>query len=793
MRISLKLKICGVLAVLATAILFTAISRAATKDSASSPESAAPDAGSATIAPLLPGPNDSRIAYLTARSLEDNHYLQEDLDAKISARFFDQYLEMLDPRRENFLQSDMDEFAQYRTRLGDYTIAGRGRSDLTPAYVIFERFQERLQQHTQYDIALLKRDHFSFDTDERVLIDRRHAPWPKNLADAQNLWRQELSFDFLQERLALEISSTNATEILPLPKNTDAGIADKLIRHYDWILHMIANSDSDNILEDYLDSLAHAYDPHSDYMNFDNAQSFMIQMSLGLFGIGAQLKEDEGYCTVDSLVAGGPAKRSGLIHQGDRIVAVAQSNQPPVNVVDMDLPKVVELIRGPKGTQVRLTLTSADHPTMQRIVVLTRDEIKLADEHAHAEIIQRPDDHGRTNRIGIIDLPSFYASMDVAGGPQQLSPSYTTVDVRKLIKKLKQENVSGIILDLRSNPGGSLEEAVSFTGLFTGGGPVVLARDPVGQVNVYSDNTSNQLYSGPLVVLVNRLSASAAEIAAAALQDYGRAVVVGDSSTFGKGTVQDIERLREILVPASLTATNDPGDVKITIRKFYRVTGASTQFKGVVPDIVLPDVLNYSTEIGETNLENALPWDTISSVPFDKNDRVTAYLPQLRQDSEARIATNVDFSYVRQDIDEFKKMQADKTTTLNEKQALRERQKIAETENARDAERALRPVPAETKYEITLENAATNGLPAPEPRLMTNFDATVIETNANGTVMAMTTNQDIIMGLQAAGTNPSKATVVTRAGTDAALAETERILEDYISMSSSNTPLIANP
>ncbi|HEY1661910.1 MAG TPA: carboxy terminal-processing peptidase [Verrucomicrobiae bacterium] len=789
MRISLKLKICGVLAVFATAvILFTAINHAAAKDSPSNPDSA-----KQSTAPLLPGPNDSRIAYLTARSLENNHYLQEELNEKISAKFFNQYIEMLDPRRENFLQSDMDEFAQYRTKLGDYTIAGRGRSDLTPAYVIFERFQERFQQHTAYDIALLKQDHLNFDTDERILIDRRHASWPKDMTAAQNLWRQELTFDFLQERLGREISSTNAAVILPLPKNADAEIADKLLRHYNWVLHLINNSDSDTILEDYLDALAHAYDPHSDYMNGESAQSFMISMSLGLFGIGAQLREDEGYCTVDSLVEGGPAKRSGLIHQGDRIVAVAQSNQPPVNVVDMDLPKVVELIRGPKGTQVRLTLTPADHPTMQRIVALTRDEIKLADEHARAELIDRPDGHGGTNRIGILDLPSFYASMDLAGGPQ-LSPSYTTVDVRKLITKLKQENVSGIILDLRSNPGGSLQEAVSFTGLFTKGGPVVLSRDSMGQVNIYSDNNTNQLFTGPMVVLVNRLSASAAEIAAAALQDYGRALVVGDVSTFGKGTVQDIEQLRQTLVPATLTATNDPGDIKITISKFYRVTGASTQFKGVVPDIVLPDVLNYSTEIGETNLENALPWDTMSSVPFDKQDLVTAYVPRLREDSNARIATNRDFSYLRQDINEFKKMQADQTTTLNEQQALRDRQKIAETDNARDAERALRPVPNETKYAITLENAVTNGLPAPESLLMTNFDATVIETNANGTVMAMSTNQDIIVGIKMdSGKDDAKATVVTRAGTDTTLEETERILQDYISMSSSNTLLIANP
>lgn len=772
----LKLKI---YIVLATVVILFAASRSAAK------EAALP-----SITPLVPGPNDSRIAYLTAEYLEDDHYLQEPLDQTISKRFFDQYIEMLDGRRENFLQSDMDEFAKYRTALGDYTVGGHGRADLTPAYVIFERFEQRLEQHTAYDLALLKQDNFNFKTDERVMIDRRDAPWPKNLAEAQDLWRRELTLDFLQERLTREISTTNALVVLPLPENTDAEIADKLAHHYEWVMHMITNSDSDYILQVYLDALAHAYDPHSDYLNNENAQSFSISMSLALFGIGAQLREDEGYCTVDSLVPGGPAKRSGQIHQGDRIVAVAQSNQPPVNVVDMDLGKVVELIRGPKGTEVRLTLTSADQPTMRRMVVLTRDEIKLADEHAHADLIERPDGHGGTNRLGVIDLPSFYASMDMSDEPDQLPPSYTTVDVRNLIQKLQQENVSGIILDLRNNPGGSLEEAVNFTGLFIKGGPVVLARDPNGEVNIYSDTDTTQTYSGPLVVLVDRLSASAAEIAAAALQDYGRAVVVGDSSTFGKGTVQDIIRLRPLVFPATPTATNDPGDVKITIRKFYRVTGASTQFKGVIPDIVLPDVLSYNTEIGETNLENALPWDTISSVPFDKVDLVSPYLPQLREKSDARVATNQDFIYVRQDIDEYKKLESDKTTTLNELQALHERQQVDKREYAREAERALRPVLDKTEYEISLENAQTNGLPSPVALLETNFDASVIQTNANGTVMAMTTNQDVVMGIKVGSeTNASKATVVTRAGTDSELDETEQILEDYIFLSSH--PLIA--
>ena len=355
---------------------------------------------------------------------------------------------------------------------------------------------------------------------------------------------------------------------------------------------MVTNWDSDNVLQAYLNALAHAYDPHSDYLNNEHAQDFSIGMSLSLFGIGAQLTEDDGYCTISSLIRGGPAYKSKLLKEKDRIIAVAQSNQPPVNVVDMELSKVVQLIRGPKGTEVRLTISPADDRAARRVVTLVRDEIKLEDQAAKAQLIELPDGHGGTNRIGVIDLPSFYATVSLSGNSGHSERS-TTADVTCLIKKLEQEKIAGLILDLRSNPGGSLEEAIKFTGLFIKDGPVVLARDPDGHVSADSDNDPGVLYDGPLVVLVNRFSASASEIAAAALQDYGRALIVGDTSTFGKGTVQNLNPLRPFIWPAIPSATNDPGTLKITIRKFYRVTGASTQLRGVVPDIILPDTLSY--------------------------------------------------------------------------------------------------------------------------------------------------------------------------------------------------------
>jgi carboxyl-terminal processing protease len=739
-----------------------------------------------TTAPgiLTPGPNDSRIAYRTAQFMENLQYSQQSLDTAMSEKFFDGYLGMLDPRRENLLQSDIDEFAHYRTNLDKLTLGGRGRSDLTPAYEIFARVVERMTQHTDYVNKLLKQDHFKFDTGERITLDRRHAPYPKDLAEAQELWRQQLRYDYLQARLDLEFSPTNGNAILPLPKSANTEITGQLEQRYNWILHYFTNWGSDNVLQAYLNALTHAYDPHTDYLNEQHAADFRISMSLQLGGIGAQLSEDYGYCTIDSLIPGGPADKSRQINKKDRVIAVAQSNQPPVNVVDMELPKVVELIRGPKGTQVRLTIEAKDDPASRHVVVLTRDEIKLEDQEAKARLIEIPDGHGGTNRIGLIDVPSFYAPMD------SNAHNFVSVDVARLIKKLEAENVGGIILDMRNNPGGSLEEAIQFTGLFIKEGPVVLARNTDGQIQVDTVTNSAALYSGPLVVMINRFSASAAEIAAAALQDYGRAVIVGDISTHGKGTVQSLTRLNNFIWPATPAATNDPGTLKITIRKFYRINGTSTQLKGVEPNIVLPDVLNVYADIGESALDNALPCDTNAPVDFQSLNIVQPNLAELRQRSETRIATNQDFQYIRQDIAQYQKLQADKTATLNEQEAIKQRQAENVRKDLRAAERAGRPLPDEKIYDITLENSDQPGLAAPEPMLATNGTVLLIATNQNGSVSTMTTNHEVVTGIlldlpetNAPAAKPHCDMVITKAQTfDPALDESEGILEDYVSL-----------
>jgi len=782
---------------------------------------------------LKPGGDAPRTAYVAARLLEEYQYLQHPLDKELSVKFFDGYIDSLDPRHEYFLQSDLAEFAAFRTNLDTLTIGGpHGTADLSPAFAIYQRYQDRFLQRSAYVDELLQQDKFKFNTDEKIQLDRRHEPFPKDLDEAKQLWRQHVRFEYLQDKLAAEIFETNGVFTVKLPADATTNIVATLQRHYRWNLHLMTNQDSDNVLTAYLNALAHAYDPHSDYFSAPHAQDFSIGMNLSLFGIGAQLTEDDGYCTIHSLVAGGPAIKSKLLNENDRIVAVAQGGKPAVDVVDMELEKVVQQIRGPKGTEVRLTISPASDRAARKVVSLVRDEIKLEDSEAKAKLIEMPDDHGGTNRLGIIDLPSFYAPVDLAANNGRATPKYTSVDVAKLIKKLKQEHVAGIIVDLRSNPGGSLEEAIKFTGLFIKSGPVVQARTPDGQVTVDSAPSADERYDGPLLVMINRFSASAAEIAAAALQDYGRALIVGDSSTHGKGTVQNLNPLK----PFMLNSTNDPGTIKITIRKFYRISGASTQLKGVEPDIVLPSILNDSKQVGESSLDNPLPWDTIQPASYEKFNLVHPYLAELHLRSDARILTNQDFAYIQQDIEHFKKSEADRTATLNEHDAIKEREHDALQNKARDKERDSRPLPNENIYELTVKGSAEPGLPATKPFFTTNYEASdeVVsnsrpEARPKSAAVLVFTNfftPDLTAGfanyfrtnypdlanvkfvytnsaatnILAERTNPLSGTnqvfkpVVSKSyQPDPTLDESERILEDYISLLQKSGSLTVNP
>jgi carboxyl-terminal processing protease len=667
----------------------------------------------------------------------------------------------------------------------------------------------------------LKSEKFEFDTDERITINRHELPYPKDMTEAKKLWKERLRFEYLQEHLGKLEAKKKADLAAARPQRLDnpekdsapkaakkpeakpkseaVEITDTLAHRYHRNLRAFAEWNNEDVLQIYLTTLAHVYDPHSDYFGRPQLESFAIGMNLSLFGIGAELVAEDGYCTIRRLLPNGPAEKSKKIKVKDRIVAVAQTNSSPVDVVEMSLNKAVQLIRGPKGTQVRLTvIPEGADASGSTVVSLIRDEIKLEDSEAKAKVIELPAGHGENLRLGVIDLPSFYAAFDVgrpkrteiAGTRESSAGKSTTADVARLINKLKQEHVGGMILDLRRNGGGSLEEAIKLTGLFIREGPIVQVRDSKG-VQAEDDPDPSVLYEGPLIVLTSRFSASASEILAGALQDYGRALLVGDSSTHGKGTVQSVNPLRPYMQMPDSVLTNDPGALKLTIKKFYRASGASTQLKGVVPDIVLPSVFNESKDIGEGSLENPLPWDTIPSAKYKHLDMVDPYLPELRKRSTQRVSSEKEFAYVREDIEQFKKIQADKTVSLNEKQRLKEKDEAEARQKARDKERLARKDPQEKVYELTLRQTDLPGLPPP-----------VEKTNA---ALARVSNSQRV---NEAGTSTNSASVSPRTSLgegdaeddlaedktpppDVDLVEAEHILVDYLSVLSKGRVLTA--
>jgi carboxyl-terminal processing protease len=723
---------------------------------------------------------DGQIAFWSAYLLKNYHYSHHPFDDSVSSRFLDRYLEAMDPQHLHFLKSDLDHFEQYRTNLDNLTVTRTGIGDVSPAFEIFSRYVERLQQRVAFANDLLKEE-FKFDTDERISVDRRESPYPADLNEAKSLWRQRLRFEYLQEKLGLDSKKTNeSSSVTDVGESTHSQIVETLTHRYQRTLRMFVDWDKMDVLGVYLTALSHVYDPHSDYFNIDQLDQFKISMNLQLFGIGAELRSEDGYCKVARLLPGGPAMKSKKINTEDLIVAVAQSNQPPVDVVDMNLTKVVQMIRGPKGTQVRLTLTPAGKKSDRREVTLIRDEIPLEDQAAKGKIIDLPTAKGSTVRLGVINLPSFYAPMmdGSAAAKKDALGKFTSVDVARLLQKFKQEGVRGVILDLRYNGGGSLEEAIKLTGLFIREGPVVQVKDMDGSIQVDKDTDTGVAYEGPLLVLTSRFSASASEIVAGALQDYGRALVVGDASTHGKGTVQTVQSLRPLMRLSE--SDPEPGALKFTIRKFYRASGASTQLKGVMPDIVLPSRLNHSEDIGESALENPLPWDVIRGAQYDKLDLVQPYVAELMKRSNDRISTNQDFVYIREDIEEYRKAQADKTVSLNEKQRLKEKEEADARQKARDKELRARKDAEEKVYEITLKQVHLPGLPPPVAK--TNQVATAQSEDLDTAPDGDTSN----------GANPDEAKLLTFDWNAAYLQEAERILVDYLQLLPKNSPLIAN-
>ena len=629
-------------------------------------------------APPATAASRETIAMSVGRLLEEGHYTRQKLNEDVSRKFLQTYLEMLDFSHLFFTQKDVDELnAKYGSSMAGDVLLG----NLKPAYEIYALYTKRLDDRVAKIKELLK-EPIDFKGNATVELSRQKSAWPKDEAEADQLWRGRIANELLQERLSEH-------PIEPAPQ--------LVARRYDRLARNVHEEDKDEQMKLFLDSLAQAYDPHSEYLSKADMKNFSINMGLSLVGIGAMLRSEDGYAKIESLVPGGPAQSDGRLKVGDRITAVAQGPADYVDVREMRLDKVVEMIRGKKGTHVRLLVIPSDatDPSRRKNVELVRDEIKLKDQEARADIIIRKDENGDPIKLGWLTLPSFYADMD----KHQKS---TTRDVLALLKRLKKENIAGLVIDLRRNGGGSLEEALSLTGLFLKSGPIVQTKDYNGSIRVSANPDPGIAYSGPMVVLTSRQSASASEIFAAALQDYGRAVIVGDKNTFGKGTVQTILPIGRF---ASLLGnhSDEDGALKLTIQKFYRVAGGSTQLHGVASDVILPS-LSDLPEFGEGALKNALPYDEVAKARYTKwSDSHSLFIDQLRRRSEERVKNDLEFHYVMEDIGRLRHKLDENRISLNEDQRKKELQDDKLRKETRSKERLARNQEEPRIYRVTLD------------------------------------------------------------------------------------------
>ena len=554
------------------------------------------------------------------------HYAQKPLDDEMSAKIFKLYLNRLDPAHYYFLAADVNEYRQFETRIDDMLLRGKVKLALE----IFERFKVRLSERLAMMEEFLAED-FDFSRDANWTLERDDLPYPETTEEARKIWRTKIKFDLLTLKLA------------------DTSIKDgkeRLMKRVRGMWKDFSQYENDDVVSIFLNSMAAAYDPHSSYLAAQDLKNFDISIKLSLEGIGAVLRWEDGYTVVNSIVPGGAAARHGKLKADDRIIAVAQGEEAFESVIDMRLNNVVQLIRGKRGTKVGLQIlrkTKKGFDTLKLVIV--RDKIILKDGEARMQIFVHPSPEENktaqeTNRIGVIKLPSFYVDFnDRRKNPKNYKSS--SRDVKKHLKEFVRENVDGVILDLRSNGGGGLDEAINMAGLFIGHNPVVIVRQSGGRRVTVHRSRERAVYDGPLLIMLNRYSASASEILAGAMHDYQRAILAGDTTTFGKGTVQNIFQLPE-----------GYGALKVTIAQFYRVSGWSTQNRGVETSLVLPSLYN-ARDIGESTLDNALPWRSIDQVSYRVSGNLKKVLPKLKQLSENRIANSDFFQKVKEDVQEY--------------------------------------------------------------------------------------------------------------------------------------------
>jgi carboxyl-terminal processing protease len=611
---------------------------------------------------LMPLEQQPQAALLSAKILSKYSYKPVALDDSLSAQIFDNYLKMLDGEKMYFMQADIDHFADARTRLDDAIL----HQDLSIPFGIFNLYQQRIGERFVYARSLLTKG-FDFKKKESYQFSRKDEPWPKSEAELNDLWRKRVKNDWLRLKLA---------------GKDDKSIVETLGKRYDNTLASLSKLNSEDVFQDFMNAYATSVDPHTNYFGVRASEEFDISMRLSLVGIGASLYDKDEYTTIRELLAGGPAVLSGKLKAGDRIVGVGQGKDGQITeVMGWRIDDVVALIRGAEDTVVRLDVLPAEAGAdgKHKLISLVRKKISLEKSAAKKAIIEVKD-AGVTRRIGVISLPEFYQDFAARQKGDENFKSATR-DVSQLLDELKKDKVDGVLVDLRNNGGGSLDEAIELTGLFTGKGPVVQQRDSKDHITIYSDPDASPAWEGPMGVLINRGSASASEIFAATIQDYGRGVVIGETS-FGKGTVQTVANLDRI-------AKHDKpgfGEIKMTIAQFFRINGGTTQLRGVTPDIKLP-AMTDTKEFGESSYDNALPWTQIEAADYTPEGDMASIVPVLKASHDKRVSHDRDFRYLQEDIAEVNKLRQTNLISLNEDDRRKEREAQDAREKARENNR----------------------------------------------------------------------------------------------------------
>ncbi len=703
-------------------------------------------AAASALALLIPSAqaetNFGQVAMHVAYMLQNHHYSKQDFDDKVSGEMLHNYLNMLDFKHIFFTEQDVAGFKdKYETTLDDHVLM----RNISPAIEIYDIYKVRVKERVEFLKKALDDNKFTFDSKGTIEIKRDKAPWPKDKAAQDKLWIEIIEDNMLAERIADETrerdekkkaekaaaKKAGTAEVKPEPvvtpeagkveapekpdadapqiaakkekeKDKELTPKERILKDYQRLLESIDENDTKDVVNFFLSSLATAYDPHTEYMSTDESDNFKIHMQHQLVGIGALLGQKDDGAEIQGIVVGGPADKQGELKLNDRIIAVAQGDDEFVDVKYLKLQKIVDMIRGELNTTVRIKIVPADDPSGNRIIAIVRDKVPLKEKLANAELLVTPPDLGKALKVGWINLSNFYADME--NGTVS-----TSVDVERLLRRLMKEKIDGLVLDLRDNGGGSLDEAIKLTGLFIPAGPVVQAKDWRGSITWRDCENEKPVYDGPMIVLINKASASASEILAAALQDYRRALIVGDKSSFGKGTVQTILPVERYM--PFFSDKKGAGDLKVTIQKFYRIAGGSTQLKGVESDIPLPSIRDV-LDIGESSAENPLPYDTIPPRKYPLFRKDPFPIDEINARVKSRVAANPEFQNVVEESTRLKEKIDRNTISLNLQDREKERLDTEARRDKQTEERAKRAKEVAERikdngfksYHLTLDN-----------------------------------------------------------------------------------------